>query len=132
MKTTINQRFNEIAKMFFDGNISKMARAVGVSQPALRDIMSERATTPGYQTLKAIVDCTTININPAWLLTGEGAMINGEKKDESGSTIYDQKLVEEVRELKEEVTFLKGTISGMLKMAGMSSPEVKNEKGKSA
>ena len=37
--------------MFFDGNISKMARVVGVSQPALRDIMSERATTPGYQTL---------------------------------------------------------------------------------
>lgn len=74
MDTTINQRVKEIADKLCDGNISEMARIVGVRQPSLRDVVTGKMVKPGYDMLHKIVDNSTLNINSEWLLKGKGAM----------------------------------------------------------
>ena len=74
MNTTINQRVQEIADKLCNGNVSEMARIVGVNQGALRDITGTKKTKPGFETLNKIADNSTLNINAYWLLTGKGRM----------------------------------------------------------
>ena len=74
MDTTINQRIKEIADKLCDGNISELARMVGVNQPALRDIVGSKQAKPRFQILNKVVDNSTLHINAEWLLTGKGAM----------------------------------------------------------
>ena len=74
MDTTINERVKEIADKLCDGNISEMARIVGVRQPSLRDIVTGKLVKPGFDMLHSIVDNTTLNISSEWLLRGEGPM----------------------------------------------------------
>lgn len=74
MNTTINQRVKEIADKLCNGNVSELARTVGVNQPALRDIVGTRQVEPRFETLSKIVDCSTLNISGDWLLTGKGNM----------------------------------------------------------
>ena len=79
MKSTINQRIREIADKLCDGNMSKVARIVGVNQPALRNIVGTKQSKPRSEILSKIVDNNTLRINPGWLLTGKGAMQISEK-----------------------------------------------------
>ena len=74
MDTTINERIREIADKLCGGNISEVARIVGVNQPALRDIVGTQQSKPRFEILSKIVDDTTLHINAEWLLTGKGAM----------------------------------------------------------
>lgn len=74
METTINERVKLISEKYFKGNTSAMARAISVKQSTLRDIIGERQSAPSYETLKAIVDYATININSDWLMLGKGDM----------------------------------------------------------
>ena len=74
MDTTINQRVKEIADKLCDGNISELARVVGVNQPALRDIVGVKQAKPRFNILSQIADCSALQINAEWLLTGRGAM----------------------------------------------------------
>lgn len=75
MENTINERIKKISNLFFDGNTSAMARATRVKQATLRDIIGERQSTPSFETLKSIVDCSSIPVSSEWLLTGKGAML---------------------------------------------------------
>ncbi len=74
MDTTINERVKEIADKLCDGNISEMARIVGVRQPSLRDIVTGKLVKPGYDMLHSIVDNSVLNISSDWLLRGIGPM----------------------------------------------------------
>ena len=74
MNTTINQRIREIADKLCDGNISEMARIVGLRQPSLRDIVTGKLVKPGFDILYKIADNSTLNISSEWLLRGEGEM----------------------------------------------------------
>lgn len=74
MEQSINERIRLISEMHFGGNLSAMARTVGVRQPTLRDIVGERQSSPGYDTIKNIVDSSSLGINANWLITGEGDM----------------------------------------------------------
>ena len=74
MDTTINERVKEIADKLCDGNISEMARIVGVRQPSLRDVVTGKLVKPGFDMLHSIVDNSTLNISSDWLLRGEGPM----------------------------------------------------------
>lgn len=74
MDTTINQRVKQIADELCNGNISELARTVGVNQPVLRDIVGARKVQPSFDTLNRIVDNSTLSINADWLLTGKGDM----------------------------------------------------------
>src|SRR5690554_6255433 len=74
MDTTINQRVKEIADKLCNGNVSELARVVGVNQPALRDIVGAKQAKPRFEILSKIADCSTLQINAEWLLTGKGEM----------------------------------------------------------
>ena len=74
MKTTINQRVKEIADKLCDGNVSELARVVGVTQPALRDIVGTKQAKPRFEIINQIVECSTLHINADWLITGKGPM----------------------------------------------------------
>ena len=74
MDSTINERVKEIADKLCDGNISEMARIVGLRQPSLRDIVTGKLVKPGFDILHKIVDSSTLNISSEWLLRGEGEM----------------------------------------------------------
>lgn len=74
MDSTINQRVKEIADKLCNGNISELARTAGVNQPALRDIVGVKQAKPRFEILNKIADCSSLQINPQWLLTGKGRM----------------------------------------------------------
>lgn len=74
MKTTINQRVKQIADKLCNGNVSELARVVGVTQPALRDIVGTKQAKPRFEIINQIVECSTLNINSDWLITGKGTM----------------------------------------------------------
>ena len=74
MDTTINERVKEIADKLCDGNISEMARIVGIRQPSLRDVVTGKLVKPGFDMIHKIVDNSTLNISSEWLLKGEGEM----------------------------------------------------------
>jgi len=56
-----------------------LAKLIGISQGSLSDIENGK-TKPSSDTLTSIVRHT--DINPAWLLTGDGPVMRGEIKEE--------------------------------------------------
>lgn len=48
-----------------------MARSISVSQSTLRDIIGSKQSKPSFDTLKAIVECTTIEVSASWLIRGK-------------------------------------------------------------
>ena len=76
MNTTINDRIKDIADRLCGGNVSKLARVAGISQPALRDIVTGKKVKPGFDILNKIADNSSLNINNEWLMTGKGVMQN--------------------------------------------------------
>lgn len=112
MENTINERFKAISEIFFKGNISMMARTVGVSQPTLRDIIGDRASIPSYYTIKSIVDCATLDINSEWLLTGKGDMLKSNFISTSLEKHTDVSEITSLRnrnlELEKKVSYLEG------------------------
>lgn len=75
---TINERIKKISDYSFNGNTSAMARATFIKQATLRDIISEKVK-PSYDTIKLIVECSTLNISSEWLITGKGPMLKSEE-----------------------------------------------------
>lgn len=71
-QSTINERIRYIVDHFFNGNATQMAKAVFVKQSTIRDIVGDRNSAPSFETMRQIVDSATIDISPAWLLTGQG------------------------------------------------------------
>ena len=73
-ENSINKRIKLIAEKLCNGNISELARIIGVNQPALRDVVGAKQVKPGFDILNKIVDNATLNIDAKWLLTGKGNM----------------------------------------------------------
>lgn len=78
MESTINQRIKEIIEKHHNGSVNALAKASGISQSTLKDIVGEKANKPGYDTiikiLKAECDDLFGEISPEWLLFGKGNM----------------------------------------------------------
>lgn len=72
MESSINERIKQICDYYFGGNTSAMSRAIDVKQSTIRDIIGIKQSKPSFDTLKKIVDCPTIKVNPSWLLKGDG------------------------------------------------------------
>lgn len=78
METTVNQRIKEIVEKHHGGSVNALAKAAGISQSTLKDIVGEKSNKPGYDTiikiLKAEYDDLFGEISPEWLLFGKGSM----------------------------------------------------------
>lgn len=123
MNTSINERIKMIADTYCNGNVSELARLVGVNQPVLRDVIGTKQVKPGFDALNRIVENSTLKINADWLLTGRGEMlIDSEKKQahrpeakHSASNEYIfkrfEELIRENESLKNEIQDLKNAQS---------------------
>ncbi|MGV1019333.1 LexA family transcriptional regulator [Empedobacter falsenii] len=69
--TTINDRIKILVDYFSDGNNSKFANEIGVSEANIRNYISK--TEPKFSALEKIVK--KFEINYEWLLTGVGEML---------------------------------------------------------
>jgi len=72
METTVNQRISEIIKM--KGlNKNSFAVKIGISGQTIHNIVSGRHNKPSFEVLDKIMSAFE-DINPSWLMTGEGEM----------------------------------------------------------
>lgn len=87
MLMSINLRFKSVIERQYGGNKRAFATSVGVSPTVIENVVGTRQGKPSYDVLEKV--CANANINPEWLLTGNGPMMKteGEKKDESGGDL---------------------------------------------
>ena len=60
------QHIRELREM----SVSDLARAIGIKQPSVSDIESEKSKSPSAINLLKI--CEVLRANPWWVMTGEG------------------------------------------------------------
>lgn len=66
---TINERFEIIIQMLFQGNKRAFAKAVGISPTVVENIVGTRKGKPSYDVLEKV--CSNANISAEWLLFGK-------------------------------------------------------------
>ena len=83
--TNITNRLQIIVDKVFNGNKASFAKRIGIAPTSVSNYLSkERASKPSSDLLEKIinlVDC----INPRWLLTGKGEMLNTPQKENFGA-----------------------------------------------
>ena len=67
---TINERFELIIKVLFNGNKRAFAKAVGISPTVVENIVGARRGKPSYDVLFKV--CSNANISAEWILFGNG------------------------------------------------------------
>lgn len=65
---TINEKFEVIIKVLFNGNKRAFAQTVGVSPTVVENVVGSRKGKPSYDVLKKV--CSNANISADWLLFG--------------------------------------------------------------
>lgn len=111
---TINERIQKIIDQYYRGNVTAFSRDVGVTQGTIRDIVSGRKNSPTSKTIEKILNVTTVNINPAWLIQGKTEFpINTAIQAENDKEVTQQQikikyLQERIDELQNEVKELTG------------------------
>ena len=83
---TINERFETVIQMLFNGNKRAFAKAVGISPTVVENIVGTRKGKPSYDVLEKV--CANANISAEWLLFGT-----------------DKDLVPEVFNIRKDLTF---------------------------
>lgn len=84
LQTSVNERFNEIAKRLYSGNISAMAVETGIKRTTLQDIVNGKKSSPGYDIIRKIAEISAVKISLDWLILGVGEMLDSQ---ESSTTI---------------------------------------------
>lgn len=67
---TINERFELIIQVLFQGNKRAFAKAVGISPTVVENVVGTRKGKPSYDVLEKV--CANANISAEWLLFGTG------------------------------------------------------------
>jgi transcriptional regulator with XRE-family HTH domain len=98
-KTTISQRVRFIIDEKFEKSPSDFATATGIKKTTVFYIVNNENVYPKADTLQLMVNCEQANINPAWLLMGEGSPYRGE---EDRTEIDDLK--KQIKELEVEIS----------------------------
>lgn len=93
----IQERIRKIIDVRFNGNVSAFCRYTGIKQPTMNTIIGERRSKPSYDVLHSIVSADALNINPKWLLTGDGAMLKDQASKESDQKRKDEAISEALR-----------------------------------
>lgn len=98
-KTTISQRVRFIIDEKFEKSPSDFATATGIKKTTVFYIVNNENVYPKADTLQLMVNCKQANINPAWLMMGEGLPY----RDEEDNTEI-MKLKEQVKEMEVEIS----------------------------
>lgn len=86
MATGINQRINELAIKYFNGNNSRFAEFLQTSEANIRNYRTK--TQPKVDVLNKISE--TLEISYEWLLTGQGTMLKSKTTTEALSKMHDE------------------------------------------
>lgn len=70
---TINERFETIIKVLFNGNKRAFALHIGVSPTVVENVVGTRRGKPSFDFLEKV--CANANISAEWLLMGKGEML---------------------------------------------------------
>ncbi len=98
-KTTISQRVRFIIDEKFEKSPSDFATATGINKTTVFYIVNNENVYPKADTLQLMVNCKQANINPAWLMMGEGLPY----RDEEDNTEI-MKLREQIKEMEVEIS----------------------------
>ena len=69
----INERIILILNMFFNGNVSEMARKTGIAQTTLNNIVANKFNKPSAENIEKLL-ISMENISAEWLILGSGNM----------------------------------------------------------
>lgn len=83
---SINSRIDELISKFYSGNKSAFAKAIGVSSSVIENIVGKRKTNPSFDVTIKIYSAIE-NLNPDWLLLGNGRILRSPDDSESDSAI---------------------------------------------
>ena len=75
---TVNGRINELVNLFSQGNKSAFAKAVGISNQSLGEIVGRRQSAPSFAALQKIFVAFP-QVRMQWLILGHGQMLEKEK-----------------------------------------------------
>ncbi len=95
---TINERFSEIINKLYGGNKRAFAAAIKVNPSVVGNLTGKRQGNPSYEVLEKT--CRYTKVNAAWLVTGEGKMLQGlqlmtpEEMDEQDREVASEKVEE--------------------------------------
>lgn len=78
---SINLRFKAVIDREFRGNKRAFATLIGVSPTVIENVVGTRQGKPSYDVLEKV--CANANVNPEWLLTGEGPMLRADERSDS-------------------------------------------------
>lgn len=70
---TINERFQAIIDLKYNGNKSAFAKAVGVGPTVVENVVGGRKGKPSFDFLEKV--CANANISEEWILSGRGDML---------------------------------------------------------
>ncbi|MGM9508563.1 helix-turn-helix domain-containing protein [Larkinella sp. GY13] len=122
MDTTIHERLSKLIKEF-NMNTSSFAKAIEKSYNAIESIVKGK-TRPSYDVLEAIFKKFP-DINPTWLMNGEGEMLRGNQKESAKADGYLQehlilleqnfsKLLEQLKVKDQQIAGLQRTVDALV------------------
>ncbi|SDC53872.1 hypothetical protein [Williamwhitmania taraxaci] len=79
---TIQDRFRLIINDLYSGNKRAFAKSIGVAATVIENVVGSRKGNPSFEVIQKIIFANA-NIDPRWLLTGEGKMLFGIVASES-------------------------------------------------
>lgn len=99
---TVNERFEVIIKVLFDGNKRAFALKVGISPSVVENIVGARKGKPSFDVFEKV--CSNANISAEWLLSGKGEMLNekGRSVDTPALPVHDMASIDPVTHIVRE------------------------------
>ena len=103
--STVSERIKMLTEHFFEGNKSAFAKAIGISNQSLGEIIGGRQSAPSFKALQKLF-ASFPKVRMEWVMFGTGPMFRGEDRNEIlkanqlGKTLSD-KLLEEIEASEE-------------------------------
>lgn len=73
---SINERIRKISEIFYNGNITSMAKSTLISRTTINSVIGEKQVSPGYDVIRRILEAPPLNdISSDWLIFGNGPML---------------------------------------------------------
>lgn len=113
---TINERFRIIVDKWYNGNDSAFSQAMGKFSSSFAKVING-TTSPRASTLQEV--CNLIpELNPTWLLMGEGSMTRDGDLTQDAKTAYNEIIRsknEEIKSKDELISVLKSYVADLKK-----------------
>lgn len=118
-RQSVNKRIEILVLHLCKGRQKAFADRIGLSAQNLHAVIGVRQTRPGSEILEKIADAFS-DVNPDWLLTGNGAMLRETDSKDFGRDVVERLQLEIKREREEKRMILRQNQS-LLELLGKQS-----------